>query len=224
MYKKVWVILISMLLVHNLWGQEFSSFYLDFLLHPAEQVDKVKFPLNISGTTIRNARSYKPFYLENQGDFIIVCSDSLNHKVSDSENWAASYSFASKQMTKFQFLKLNNGWKLTQHKLESYSTLYQKEFIDFLAQFSINNNFQINHTIFPLPVTRPNPKEKKKLLLPRDWEHLNFAKQYPQIIFLHPDREVNNRKIYIYQKGRLTQVFNFIRINKQWYLIEKYEK
>ena len=99
-----------------------------------------------------------------------------------------------------------------------------KEFVDFLAQFSINKEFQINHTIFPLPVTRPNPKEKKKLLLPRDWEHLSFAKIYPQIVFLHPDREANNRKIYIYQMGRLTQVFNFIRINKQWYLIEKYEK
>ena len=73
-------------------------------------------------------------------------------------------------------------------------------------------------------MTRPNPKEKKKLLLPRDWEHLSFAKIYPQIVFLHPDREANNRKIYIFQKGRLTQVFNFIRINKQWYLIEKYEK
>ncbi|MEE0911339.1 MAG: hypothetical protein U0L67_02700 [Paludibacteraceae bacterium] len=222
--KRIVLIIMSVLLAQNILGQEFSSFYIDFMLRPEQQESKVKFPLRVGESTIRNSRSYKPFLLTNPNDFMIVCSDSLSHSVSTEESWAALYSYHTKQLIKQQFIKSGKQWKLSQYKTEPYSTMYQKEFIDFLAQFSINNNFQINHTIFPLPVTRPNPKEKKKLLLPRDWVHLNFAKQYPQIIFLHPDREVNNRKIYIFQKGRLTQVFNFIRINKQWYLIEKYEK
>lgn len=222
--KRIWVIIVSLLLAQNILGQVFSSFYLEFLLQPNQQTEKVKFPLDAGGTIIRNSRSYKSFNLVNPDDFMIVCSDSLTHKVSEEESWAAMYSYHTKQLIKQQFSKLGKQWKLLHYKTEPYATTSQKEFIDFLAQFSINREYQINHTIFPLPVTRPNPKEKKKLLLPRDWEHLSFAKIYPQIVFLHPDREVNNRKIYIFQKGVLTQVFNFIRINKQWYLIEKYEK
>lgn len=222
--KRIVLIIMSVLLAQNILGQEFSSFYIDFMLRPEQQGSKVKFPLRVGESTIRNSRSYKPFLLTNPNDFMIVCSDSLNYSVSTNESWTALYSYHTKQLIKQQFIKSGKQWKLSQYKTEPYSTMYQKEFVDFLAQFSINKEFQINHTIFPLPVTRPNPKEKKKLLLPRDWEHLSFAKIYPQIVFLHPDREANNRKIYIYQMGRLTQVFNFIRINKQWYLIEKYEK
>lgn len=222
--KKIGVVIVWMLLAQSILGQDFSSFYMDFLLRPAKQSTKVKFPLDANGNTVRNARSYKSFFLNNQENFMVVCSDSLNHHVSSKENWAALYSYHSKQLIKQQFLNFGNQWKMTHYHYESYANVYQKEFIDFLAQFSINKEFQINHTIFPLPVTRSNPKEKKKLLLPRDWEHLSFAKIYPQIVFLHPDREVNNRKIYLFQNGVITQVFNFIRINKQWYLIEKYEK
>ena len=103
--KRIVLIIMSVLLAQNILGQEFSSFYIDFMLRPEQQESKVKFPLRVGESTIRNSRSYKPFLLTNPNDFMIVCSDSLSHSVSTEESWAALYSYHTKQLIKQQFIK-----------------------------------------------------------------------------------------------------------------------
>ena len=100
--KRIVLIIMSVLLAQNILGQEFSSFYIDFMLRPEQQGSKVKFPLRVGESTIRNSRSYKPFLLTNPNDFMIVCSDSLSHSVSTNESWTALYSYHTKQLIKQQ--------------------------------------------------------------------------------------------------------------------------
>lgn len=156
--------------------------------------------------------------------FALITIDSIQFGATN--QGAISYiDFKQKSKTETTFKRGNGKWIQSTGKSASLNKEDFNDFTDFLLQFSQNKEFQINHTIFPFPANTFVGKEQtnRKLTMPRDWNHLNFTANFPQMIHFKSTGEGNNRKICIYKMGRMTDMYNFIRINKQWYMIEKYE-
>ncbi len=167
-----------------------------------------------------------PYNEINTKNFVIVSIDSLPFG-NTPLGATAQINFKKKTTMETTFKKVGGRWNYSTGKTLPLTKDRYDEFADFLLQFSQNKDFQVNHTIFPFPTNRHANKSKertdRKLTMPRDWDHLDFTNMYPQMILFKSDEKGTNRKIYIYKEGQLTDLYNFIHINKQWYLIEKLE-
>ncbi len=103
--------------------------------------------------------------------------------------------------------------------------LQEAEFLNFLIQYSQNEDFQMKHTIFPFPYriynsTTLDSEPENKLLMPREWDSLDFTAIFPSLCIFNSNNQAPNRQIHVFRNGKAAQLFNFIRINKKWYLIE----
>ena len=56
--------------------------------------------------------------------------------------------------------------------------------------------------------------------MPREWNALDFTAVFPSLCIFNSDSQSPNRQINVFRNGKSAQLFNFIRINKKWYLIE----
>ena len=157
-------------------------------------------------------------------NFAIITIDSI--PFSNTPQHSTAYlDFKKRSVVETTFKRGGGRWNYSNGKAYAIGKEAYDEFPDFILQFSQNKDFQINHTIFPFPVNVFVGKEqaKRKLIMPRDWDPVELTNLYPQMIHFKSDEKGNNRKIYIYQKGRMASMYNFIRINKNWYMIEKFE-
>lgn len=166
----------------------------------------------------------KNIYSIDNKEFAIISVDSLSFG-NTPQGATSLIDLRKKNNTETIFKRGGGKWIHSTGKTTVVSKDGYDEFVEFLSQFSGNSEFQINHTIFPFPTNVMSGKEqtKRRLTMPRDWNLLNFSQAYPQMIHFKSDNKGNNRIIYIYRKGKMAEMFNFIRINKQWYLIEKFE-
>lgn len=157
-------------------------------------------------------------------NYAVVSIDSLSFGNTNSGS-TALVNFKKKDVSKTQFEKKGNKWIYTSEEPIPLQRFEQNEFIDFIQRFSSNKEFQINHTVFPFPINTMNGKEqtKRKLVMPRDWNHLPLSDTYPQLLLFKATTDGGNRKFIIIKDKEIKEEYNFIRINKQWYLIEKYE-
>ena len=165
-----------------------------------------------------------PYPTEIQKNFAVISIDSLSFGNTDN-GATALVNFKKKEITKTNFTRKGNKWSYTSEPAIPIQRFEQNAFVDFLQHFSDNKEYQINHTVFPFPVNTMKGKEqtKRKLIMPRDWNHLSLSDSYPQTILFKTMSDGNNRKILIFKGKEMKEEYNFIRINKQWYLIEKYE-
>ncbi|MCQ2224596.1 MAG: hypothetical protein MJZ14_02570 [Paludibacteraceae bacterium] len=164
-----------------------------------------------------------PYSQIDNKDFVIVSIDSLSFG-NMPQGATAQIDFKKRTTMETTFRRGGGKWNYSNGKSTPLTKDRYDEFAEFLLQFSQNKDFQVNHTIFPFPtnIYVGKTQTNRKLTMPRDWNQLNFTQAYPQMIHFKSDEKGTNRKIYIYKKGRLTDLYNFIYINKQWYLIEKY--
>lgn len=156
--------------------------------------------------------------------FAVISIDSL--AFGNTPHGSTAYiDFKKKSVMTTQFKRGGGKWIYSNSKSQVLAKDSYDEFPEFILQFTQNKEFQINHTIFPFPINTYEGKTQtnRKLIMPRDWNQLDLLSSYPQMIHYKSDQTGNNRKIYIIQKGRVTDMYNFIRINKQWYMIEKFE-
>lgn len=165
-----------------------------------------------------------PYPKSNSKEFAIITVDSLSFGNAGAGS-TALLNFKEKTFTKTTFVQKNNKWSFSNESPANLQKMEQKDFVEFLQQFSNNKEYQINHTVFPFPINIMNGKEqvRRKLIMPRDWEQIRFTDNYPQTYLFKVQNDGSNRKIHIYRNGTMVEMYNFIRINKQWYLIEKYE-
>jgi len=165
-----------------------------------------------------------PYPAEIHKNFAIVSVDSLQFGEVNSGT-TVLVNFKKKDVTKTYFTRKGNKWSYTSEATIPIQRFDQNEFVEFIQRFSSNKDFQINHTVFPFPINTMKGKEqtKRKLIMPRDWNHLSLSDLYPQILLFKATSDGNNRKIVVFRNKEVKEEFNFIRINKQWYLIEKYE-
>lgn len=165
-----------------------------------------------------------PYQISGKKNFAIITIDSLTFG-NVTQASTAALDFQKSNITEVQFKQEKGKWSYESAKPLSLSKESLEEFPDFISQFSKNKDYQINHTVFPFPINTSAGKGpgKRKLIMPRDWNHINFTYDHPQMYVFKSKEKGNNRKIYLYKENRLAEMFNFIRINKQWYLIEKYE-
>lgn len=165
-----------------------------------------------------------PYPADIHKNFVIISIDSLQFGEVNTGT-TALVNYKKKDVTKTVFTKKNNKWSHVTETATPIQRFEQNEFVDFILRFSSNKDYQINHTVFPFPINTIKGKEqtKRKLIMPRDWNHLPLSESYPQILLFKTTTDGNNRKMLIFRNKEMKEEFNFIRINKQWYLIEKYE-
>ncbi|MBR3519235.1 MAG: hypothetical protein IKN77_03850 [Paludibacteraceae bacterium] len=191
------------------------------------------FPLQISAgeelsshiiNSLLSGTKKSPYPADIHKNFVIISIDSLQFGEVNMGT-TALVNFKKKDVTKTTFTKKNNKWNQATEATVPIQRSEQNEFIDFILRFSSNKEYQINHTVFPFPINTLKGKEqtKRKLIMPRDWNHLSLSESYPQILLFKTNTDGNNRKMLIFKNKKIKEEYNFIRINKQWYLIEKYE-
>jgi|GEM_PF-3303330 hypothetical protein len=174
--------------------------------------------------TLLSGTKKSPYPIAFQRDFVVVSIDSLSFGQTNNGT-TALVNLKKKDVTKTIFTWKSGKWNYTNEAPTSLQKSEQNEFIEFIQHFSDNKEFQINHTVFPFPINTLHGKEqtKRKLIMPRDWDHLSISDSYPQLLFFKTTADGSNRKITIFKNKEISEEYNFIRINKQWYLIEKYE-
>ncbi len=156
----------------------------------------------------------------------LVCTDSLELSPKESlgeVNVAHNITGERRIVEKTIFRRVNGVWKENQKLSKARLEPLEISFYDFLVSFCLSRELQIEHTIFPLPITSKYKRDgssQKNLVMPRDWEELKITQQCAIFYSIQPQRQGNNRKVYIYHKGQPKESYNFIYINKLWYLIE----
>lgn len=152
----------------------------------------------------------------------VVCIDSISMDVKETNCEIAYYIPSQKSIEKTLLFQKNGNWKASKKELPRKMSEQDQDFVNFIYIFSTNKEYQINHIIFPLPVTMKEQSggTKKKLVMPRDWENLQISQKCTTLCTIQSGRDGNNRKIYIYRQGELKEFYNFIYINKNWYMIE----
>jgi len=226
--KKWGIFLIAVWLIScsTLVGQQaFSDFFIDFIRYPETQFNHVRFPLKVDNTTVKNKASYHPITFLSRNHIPILCADSLNAIMQFPSSVVSIVQFNKDAATNYVFEQQNKNWKLFSSKNEGIQQLQETEFLNFLIQYSKDESFQMKHTIFPFPYrTYKSPKRssepENKLLMPREWNPLDFTAIFPSLCIFNSDNQAPNRQIHVFKNGKATQLFNFIRINKKWYLIE----
>ena len=153
----------------------------------------------------------------------VVFTDSLglavNERTVDVNTYIPNKNILEKNVYKMEY---NGKWNLRQRMLNTRMEPLEKDFFTFLKDFSFSREMQIARTIFPLPVTYKSKdgSKEKRLIMPRDWEELKIWQRSPSFRAILPLRHGNNRKVILYQQGKAKEYYNFIYINKVWYLIE----
>ncbi len=225
--NKKWGSLLIFIWLINLssFGQDFSGFFIDFIRYTENQASDVQFPLKIDNLTIKNRTSYNPVMFLSRNNIPILCSDSLNAIEKSSSSVVSIVQFNKEAAINYVFEERNKKWKLISGKNESLQNLQEADFLSFLMQYSKDESFQMKHTIFPFPyrIYKSSKKESEpenKLLMPREWESLDFIAMFPSLCIFNSNNTATNRQLFVFKNGKMAQFFNFIRINKKWYLIE----
>jgi len=209
-------------------GQEFSSFFIDFIRYPENQANCVQFPLKVDNTFVKDKTLYNPQMFLTRNNLPILCVDSLNAAVTQQSSISVSIVQFNKDRetaTDYLFESKNKNWKLVSLKNESFQRLKDADFLNFLMQYSRDESFQMKHTIFPFPyriyktAKRDNDSDNR-LLMPRDWTALDFTAIFPALSIFNFNTQASNRQLFVFRNGKMAQFFNFILINKKWYLIE----
>ena len=210
----------------SLCGQEFSSFFVDFIRYPESQVNHIQFPLKADNALIKDKTLYNPLMFLTRNNLPILCVDSLNAAAQQSSISVSIVQFNKERETAVDYLfeQKNKSWKLVSLKTENFQRLKEADFLNFLIQYSRDESFQRKHTIFPFPYrTYKSSKQdepENRLLMPRDWTALDFTAIFPALSVFNSNVQASNRQLFVFRNGKMTQFFNFIQINKKWYLIE----
>ena len=209
----------------SLLGQDFSDFFVDFIRQPETQARHVQFPLRADNTTIKSSASYNPVTSLSRNNIPILCADSLNAIMKLPSAVVTIVQFNREAATNYLFEQRNRKWRLISYKSEDMQQLEDAEFLNFLMQYSKDESFQMKHTIFPFPYrtyksSKRDSEPENKLLMPREWKALDFIAIFPSLSIFNSDNQAPNRQLFVFKNGRATQFFNFIRINRKWYLIE----
>jgi hypothetical protein len=229
--KKRWGIFwltLGINIFHFVSGQDFSTFFIDFIRYPERQSSSVTFPLKIDNTTIRNNRSYIPVQFLTRNNIPVLCADSLNAISNLPQQAVSIIQFNKETANNYIFEDRGNNWKLMSSHTENMQNLPDAEFLNFLIQYSKDESFQMKHTIFPFPYRKYKTGKKDNdpqntLLMPREWVTWNFMAIFPSLCIFNSDNQAPNRQLYVFKNGKLYLFFNFIKINKKWYMIEMEE-
>lgn len=208
-------------------SQDFSDFFVDFLTVPGKQMTKIAVPLKTPEGVVQHASKYSPITYNDKRNVAILCSDSLQKISGSSYPSVAIHNLKSRKSQVCLFERKGKEWKLAEVSNLSGAEVSDAEFVSFLCDYSKDADLQMKRTIFPFPIRNYSKKSKEMqettLLMPREWNMLDFCNSYGEIcLFDTKDLSVaNNRRFAIYRDGSLAEIYNFIRINKKWYLIEK---
>ena len=208
----------------SLSGQDFSDFFIDFIRYPEAQVNHVQFPLKADNTIIKTGASYNPVTFPSRNTIPILCSDSLSAIMKLPSSVVSIVQFNKEAATNYVFEQRSKKWKLISYRSEDIQHLQEAEFLNFLMQYSKDESFQMKHTIFPFPYriykSSRDSDPENKLLMPREWVTLDFATIFPSLSVFNSNNQAPNRQLSVFKNGKAAQFFNFIRINRKWYLIE----
>lgn len=199
-------------------AEDFANYLLRFLSTPEAQGKLASASLTIDGKKAGHKGNY--IRLANTSTIAMLCADSINTpSLTKGEQKIAMLDLASKDCRTYNFSA--NGKSFLLNKGTS-NTNEDHEFIAFLNEYTRNHDLQMKRTIFPFPIRsfKDGKEGSSKLLMPREWNYLNFNTICPQIAIMKNVDDATNRRIYIYNENKLKQIYNFICINRKWYLIE----
>ncbi|MCQ2192233.1 MAG: hypothetical protein MJZ23_05145 [Paludibacteraceae bacterium] len=216
------IFIVSLLM--SLWctsvqAEPFARFLVNFLRTPEKQAQSAHNALTVDGKKAKRNGNYMLY--NDKASVAMLCADSISIAApSKADVQVSLVNQSTKESGSFTFA--HSGRSFVLKEVENGKPMVDNDFLSFLSEFSRNNDFQIKRTIFPLPIRQfRNGKEaSNNLLMPRDWSYMNFTAKWPQICVFSNVENSNNRRLYIYKGEHVSQIYNFISINRKWYLIE----
>lgn len=202
-------------------GETFDDFFINFVYHPERQGSKVMSGYTIDNRKVAKRASY--FDYANRQLIGVVCADSLSGATVGLQKVNVSLlGTANRQGFSYQFVKNGSSYRLLSAHLVNGVKAADADFLSFLTEYSTNRDFQMKRTIFPFPLRyfSGNKEVDSKLVMPREWSYLDFSTQLPQLCVLENSQDKTNRRIYVYSASKLSRIYNFIYINRKWFLIE----
>lgn len=197
-------------------AESFARFLVRFLQNPTTQGKSAPSSLKIDG----NKADRKGSYIVCQ-PVAVLCADSIDAAPQKGDEHIYAVTLANKECKQFTFGHSGKSYLLKEGHTAKAVT--DADFVNFLNEFSRNHDFQIKRTIFPIPIRQMRGYKEvgNKLLMPREWNYVNFQSICPKVcIMQNISNSGNNRRLYIYRNNKLSQIFNFICINHKWFLIE----
>lgn len=231
--RRLYRIIVAFLFVvlyipQSLFCQNFSAFFLDFVRHPERQSSSVMFPLRTESGVVKSAKDYQPLRFITRTSIPIVCADSLDLVSAQKEVNVSVIDMMNKKSVQYAFEKKAGRWKLASSRKEAdYGG--DRDFVEFLFAYSQDIDFQKKRTIFPFPYRvykdYKNHELESKLMMPHEWETFDFVALFPSLCLFASENlsDKNNRRLFVMKNGSPYLFFNFISINKKWYLIEMEE-
>jgi hypothetical protein len=221
----VYFLFIGIVSFSSLSGQDFPDFFIEFIRYPESQVNHIQLPLKTDNTFVKSKASYSPVTFLTRSNIPILCADSLNAIARTLAPTVSIIQFNREIANDYLFEPRNRRWKLISYKNENLQNLKESEFLNFLIQYSKDESFQMKHTIFPFPYrvyksVKRDSDPDNRLLMPREWESLDFMAIFPALCVFNSNSQAPNRQLFVFRNGKTAQFFNFILINKKWYLIE----
>lgn len=199
-------------------AEPFADFLVRFLSAPGQQAAKTSPSFTLNGKKTPPANNLLKV---NTNSMAILCADSVNTPVAPNASPTLfALSFPGRAGNSYTFAPSGRSYLLKEARTLKENVDY--DFLTFLAEYSHNHDFQIKRTIFPIPLRhfKGGTEGDSKLLMPREWDYLDFGAIAPQIYLYNNLADANNRRLYIYNRGKLGKIYNFISINRKWFLIE----
>ncbi len=220
---KIGVALLTLLFPLSLVNAEsFSAFYVRFMSNPRKQAASVSCPFWQYGKKNTRLSAFSPVSISRPQQMALLCSDSLSGAGAGPSVSVAALNLSSSAGHLMQFSRSGGKWKLHALTKAVASKNVEASFFSFLQDYSRNRDFQMKHTIFPLPqhYYRGGVEVNTRLLMTRDWTYLNFLSLCPEISAFQNCGSKTNRRLYRFNGAHLSQIYNFILINRKWFLIE----
>ena len=203
-------------------AEDFGTFLSLFLENPATQSLKTEYPASIDGRRIAIAADYKPVVPFIQQAAAIICADSIEAASAGRNTAVNMVNMPQMAGQKMSFARHGATWRLKERQArQAQMATTDGDFLSFLVTYSTDHDFQMKRTIFPVPVHQKGKgSEETQLQMPRNWSYISFTAMFPQMCVMDNNSTAKNRRLYFYQNNRLRQIYNFININKKWFLIE----
>jgi len=208
--------------------KSFTDFFETFIWDEEFQKTRIVFPLKKDNKTIQTSKDWKhlPFYTTSE--FIpILSSDTLSElydkEVTTSKIGLFLIDFKREIADKYNFEKIDSKWFLQSLESLSINKAPDFEFIDFLTKFTSDSVFQINHILFPLPVSLIDYDDDyeiiEKTVLKEDWKCLQWT-MVQLMVLSNIDTKNKYRNIHIRGvENGIGVEYIFENINGNWKLV-----
>lgn len=219
-------LVLSSMMVLDVCAESFADFFVNFFYDTNNQAKKVLYPITTPSNYTRVKSGWQTITLKDKNKIALLYSDSLDAITTYPSLKPVVIDLKNKSGQAYTFSTVGKSWLLTNITSSPSSSFTDTEFMTFLERFCGDKDFQKKRVIFPLKEVLVSGEDKtsevsSRLFMPQNWMHIDFFASFQQMSWFRTGEDSSaNRQILVYENGKKSVLYNFIRIRNNWFLIE----